>query len=446
VLNLGLRLDVFDNNSDVLIDPFALVPIVRAEVVPDRPTHIADDFAVYYNSEDQVVGYRDLDGHFFSVDGESAEARDILTLGDLRIPEGFGPVPSSAIFEDAAPQFVWMPRVGVSFPVTDKALFFAHYDVTSQRPSSRSFASLHDYYIAAQGFGFIGNTALLPQKTTEYEIGFRQRLGSRTAFMVSGFYKKIDNLIQYTQFDAFPNQYGTFESRDFGTVKGVQLEFDLRRTGGIAVNANYTIQFAEGTGSSPISAARGTNTGFIPDFIFPTDFDRRHSINAALDYRLGKGQGPTVAGKTMLEYFGLNLTGRFFSGLPYTSKEWPGLTVSGDLNAERMDWSNRVDLRINRQIPLSGRFTLDVFMWIQNLFDSYNVIAVYSTTGLAENDGWLVTREGENTLQTLENRICGSDCRGETIAVAETVYGYKQHSPWSYGIPRMTRFGIRANF
>ena len=36
---------------------------------------------------------------------------------------------SSNAFEDYTPQINVMPRIAFSFPISDEALFFAHYDV-----------------------------------------------------------------------------------------------------------------------------------------------------------------------------------------------------------------------------------------------------------------------------------------------------------------------------
>ena len=41
-------------------------------------------------------------------------------------------------FEDYKPELVFMPRISFSFPISDQAQFFAHYDVLTQRPPERS--------------------------------------------------------------------------------------------------------------------------------------------------------------------------------------------------------------------------------------------------------------------------------------------------------------------
>ena len=52
---------------------------------------------------------------------------------------------------------------------------------------------------------------------------------------------------------AWPRQYITYRNVDFGTVKGFTLGYDLRKTGNVWMRANYTMQFANGTGSDATS-------------------------------------------------------------------------------------------------------------------------------------------------------------------------------------------------
>ncbi|NNF03900.1 MAG: TonB-dependent receptor plug domain-containing protein, partial [Rhodothermales bacterium] len=80
VLNLGLRVDVFDNNTRVLYDEWHRLPVERAGDVGLASSSVGDDWAVYYN-QDTVEGYRDLDGQFYNANGEAVGAGDVLLTG-----------------------------------------------------------------------------------------------------------------------------------------------------------------------------------------------------------------------------------------------------------------------------------------------------------------------------------------------------------------------------
>ncbi len=443
VLNLGLRVDVFDNNSLVLKDRFALVPITRASEV-SAPSNIGGDYAVYFDGSRNIVGYRDLDGNFFDANGQQAKGSDINVAG---APEVKGPI-SSDVFKDYSPQTTWMPRIGVSFPVTDQALFFAHYDKTSERPYEYFHDGLEEYYLASEATQTVNNNGLEPTTTTEYELGFRQRVGARSAFTVSGFYKSIDNLIQLESIAfGFPNGYSFFGNNDFGTVRGVQFEFDLRRTNNVSFNANYTLQFANGTGSDGITttqiAWRGPADGSgFPNFLSPLDFDRRHSINLNVDYRLGKGEGPTVGGASILENFGFNIVANLRSGKPYTPLQGPNpifnsfiLAPKGSINGEYIDWSTLVNLRVDRKFDLGDNLSMTAFLWVQNLLNVDNTLNVFRATGLPGDDGWRQAADGRDYIRSRE-----------IPEVASFLYGVRVNDPTNYGIPRLTRLGLRVNF
>jgi outer membrane receptor protein involved in Fe transport len=66
---------------------------------------------------------------------------------------------------------------------------------------------------ALSGTGTINNNNLKPERTTKYELGFRQRVGERAALTISGFFQQIDNLIQQKyRRGAFPSDYITYET------------------------------------------------------------------------------------------------------------------------------------------------------------------------------------------------------------------------------------------
>ena len=433
ILNLGLRVDVWDNNRPIYKDKYARRPIVRAGDLGSTPAGIGSNYAVYF-SADEVVGYRDLDGNFYDPNGNPAGAGDILLNG---LPQLTDNIVSEDMFEDYEPQVTLMPRIGVSFPITDQALFFASYGVVSKRPSAG--AALLGCLAAS---ACSANNSLLPENTTKYELGFRQRLGARQALTISGFFHQINNLIQIRDIrGASPSTYSRYENVDFGTVQGLELDYDLRRTQGVQMRANYTLSFSQGTGSG------SRTTSYIvwidetpPNFISPLSFDQRHKINMTLDYSLGRGEGPTLVGTKLLQNFGFNVLFTAGSGFPYTGIQYP-LPVNaaraplpkGAINEDRMPWTNRVDLRVQRRFRLERGGTLTAFLWMQNIFDTVNVQNVYRYSGLADDDGFLATAGGVQFLDSAQ-------------PVSETLYRFRNRALGNFGRPRLTRLGVRFDF
>lgn len=455
VLQVGVRVDVFDNNSKVLFDRYSFVEIERAgDQGISLPGNIGSDYAVYFDeSSDEIRGYRDLDGNFYLPSGQEADATTDVTFNAApKIVGGGAATLSDGVFTDYEPQVTVQPRIGVTFPVTDQALFYASYDVVTQRPSERTYDTVQQYQQALEGGGLLNNPALEPERTAQYELGFRQRLGVRSAVQLSGFFRQIENKIQRRiVHNAFPGNYQTFENVDFGTVKGVEFEYDLRRTRGVQFNANYTLSFAKGTGADANSVGQITwrqeTSPFYPTFLSPLDFDQRHKFNATLDYRLGKGEGPQVGNAHPLENFGVNIVGTVGTGLPYTRRRdnSPLYTsfngfLEGALNEQTMPTTALVNLRVDRKFSL-GNADLTLFVWVQNLLDSDNVQNVYSTTGLADDDGFLALQEGIDAVNSIRSQ--GGD---QVAASFVDHYGFAARTPFNYGIPRQTRIGFRVNF
>ncbi len=453
VVQLGLRVDVFDNNTVVLRDLYAPTPIQRAGAL-DQSTlagSIEDDWAVYYNGT-SVVGFRDLDGTFYDTQGTQTTADQILTQqrGQVLSIDGA----RSSVFTEYSPQVSVMPRVGVSFPVTDRALFFASYNVVSQRPTEFAFAPLSAYEEVSGQDSRVANPNLEPERTTQYELGFRQRLTETSAISLSGFYRTQDNKISNrTLTGAFPT-YGSYLNADFTTTQGAELNFDLRRTNNLALTANYTLSFAQGTGSDANATSTITWRGtYFPQFISPADFDQRHTLNVTADYRFGSGEGPMIGGMRLLENFGVNVIGQFGSGQHYTGLlpntgfgVFDSFTTdaNGRINSGQLPATSRVDMRLDRSFNLGFQeSTLQAYLLVQNLLDTRNVLAVYRGTGLADQDGYASTVGGQSQLNTPGRLFNYQSYIGGPINV-----GGQQSSgaPLFYSQPRQIRLGLLLSF
>ena len=471
VLDLGLRVDVFDNNTLVLRDPYALVDLYRVEdlssdIVDDNgdvlveapgsiPGNIDGDFA-FYQDGGTVTGYRDLQGRFYDANGQQVEVSDDIDGSPLAQSSGL----SEGAFEDYDPALTVMPRIGVTFPITDRALFFASFNVTSQRPSENAFETIRRYSAVANSSGTLNNNNLRPETTTQYELGFRQRIGQQAALTLSGFYRTQRNKVTLRNLDdAFPAGYTTYTNLDFTTTKGVELAFDLRRTRNLAVNANYTLSFAEGTGSDAATAriiAWRSQTGVFPETLAPLAFDRRHNLNVSLDYRLGRDEGPTVGGIRPLAGFGFNLLGVLQSGSPYTELDQQALEspilqstnggAVGQVNSVYLGFTNRIDLKVDRAFNL-GPAAFRGYVWVQNLLNTDQVYSVYRDTGLPDNDGFLATNpDAVRALPTELERDAFRFLYSQYVASPVVLDGFGVSGGQLYGLPRRIRLGVTLDF
>lgn len=478
IFNVGIRVDRYDANQSVLKDKYSLFPTKTvAEVgdIPNKPSNIGDDFVVYVNDVTdpkvtQITGYRDGDV-WYNADGEEISDPAVLSASGVPNPWLVDPNKNNVYrdldgssFKDFEPQVNISPRISFSFPISDEALFFAHYDVLTQRPKGGNRMDLLSYLnFQNGGNNFVGapfnNPALQAEQTIDYELGFQQKLSNYSALKLSAFYREFRNQIQAMQVvGAYPGNYFSYENMDFGTVKGMTISFDLRRKGNVTMRASYTLQFADGTGSDAttslglVSSGEGNLRTLVP-----LSFDQRHAILVSADYRYGEGKsynGPVLFGKQILKNTGANLTLRSGSGTPYSRTSIISGTqfnqnintpLQGQMNSSRLPWTSTVDLKVDRTIDLKWgkgededkkEASMNVYVQVLNLLDAMNVIGVYSSTGNADDDGFLEAAQWQNYISSQIDEQSFRDLYWAKLA----------SNPNNYALPRRIRLGIQLNF
>ena len=239
----------------------------------------------------------------------------------------------------------------------------------------------------------------------------------------------------------------------------MELAFDLRRTRNLAINANYTLSFAEGTGSDSRTAsiiAWRSQTGVFPETLAPLAFDRRHNLNVSLDYRLGQDEGPMIGGVYPLAGFGFNLLGVLQSGSPYTQLDQQALEspilqstnggAVGQVNSVYLGFTNRIDLKVDRAFNL-GPADFRGYLWIQNLFDQDQIYGVYRDTGLADDDGFLATDpDAVRALPTELEREAFRFLYSQYVNSPVVQDGFGVSGGQFYGLPRRIRLGVTLDF
>ncbi|MBN2729252.1 MAG: carboxypeptidase regulatory-like domain-containing protein [Bacteroidales bacterium] len=469
IFNIGLRVDRFDANQSVLKDEFLFFEAKTVGEVAnlgEHPSNMGSDYVVYVDNAKaptQILGYRDGNVWYNAQGGEITDPSLISTSSGIApyLEDPSLLKPTSAAFKDYEPQITYMPRISFSFPISDEALFFAHYDVTSKRPTDGLRMNPSSYYfIQTQSTDFISNPALKPEKTVDYELGFQQLLSVRSALKFSAYYREMRDLVQTYRFvGAYPIDYYSYNNIDFGTVKGMTISYDLRRNANIWMKASYTLQFADGTGSSSTSGVNLVRTG-QPNLrtLNPLDFDRRHAFTLVFDYRYGQGtkyNGPTINRKQddgkvktipLLQNVGMNFTFTGGSGTPYSRSSnivsavlgGNSYQLQGMMNGSRLPWSFRIDAKLDKdiQVKLGKKDAyFNVYLEVLNVLNSKNILAVYRSTGNPDDDGYLAASEYQAGINAQVNP--------ETFRM---LYSYRIDSPYNYSLPRRIRLGVQFSF
>ena len=272
------------------------------------------------------------------------------------------------------------PRVGISYPITEKAKIYFNYGHFYQLPQYTNM-----YRRLGQETGTIGNPNLDYQKTVQYEFGVRYNLSGDYVLDISGFYKDIFGIIN-TQKVRFGFELYEFTNNDYGRTRGFEVQLDKKYGDYISGYVNYTYSFAYGKASSETSNYEAlVENREIPIQEFPLDWDVRHMITVNLDLRITKSDHPKLFGYSIPNDWGVNVLWQWNSGYPYTpGSDHPGLTLMpGErvlTNSLRLPSSSNVDIRFDKNFSL---FNIDYSfnLWIDNVFDNQNVSTVYANTG-----------------------------------------------------------------
>lgn len=411
--------------------------------------------AEFLKPAEPILGYLYLQDRFELQDlvlnlGVRMDYFDIKSyeLVNSEMPYAGGLDPNKFDFEDFVMKDVeikFSPRIGIGFPVTESTVFHAQYGTFFQTPELNDMYfgpfDWNQYITMSPQNSF--NGGLISEETTQYEVGFRQLLGQNSALNLTAFYKNTKSLVnvqmsqyQRTEGGEIINAIGP-QNADFGTIKGFALSFDVTRLSYFSASLQYTLSFADGTGSSTSSSQTAVFRNLDnlpPKVIAPLSFDQRHTAIAILDFYIPEGE----AG--MWELLNINAIFSFNSGRPYTPvDQWDilgdnGLVAdnTGYINSAYGPSSFRIDIKLEKGFPI-GNFYLTPYVWIENLLDADNIVGVWRSTGSAYTTGWLTDPAAQGTIQQ----------QGEGYVKD---YETLEKDPNNFGIPRLIKLGLKLNF
>ena len=331
IANLGLRLDMYDQNTDYYVDIFS--PLRNPNYDPSQPA----------TGDNQPY------------DPDLAEREETGLVAHVQ------------------------PRLGISFPISVSTVFHLNYGSFLQRPAFertlfRRIARASDVPVR------LGNPNLKPERTESYEVGIAQGLGEGFTLDVSGYYKDVKNLIELALFqDNSQREYETFLNRDYADIRGFRIGVNKRR-GIIRGSVRYNYSVATGKSSTPFDSPtklfeqppEGQEPIDLadPDDII-LDFDRTHNVVGTLSMVTPPGYGPRLGGFRPLEAFAISLRSNTRSGRPY-----------GPLNIRRAPMEYNTDLKITKTLPQVLGSSMQLYIEVFNLFNN----RIFSYNSVFRND------------------------------------------------------------
>jgi len=285
--------------------------------------------------------------------------REYIT--DITSPEGeVAQAPTRSYFS---------PRFGISYPISDVAAFRFGYGHYYQYPDFfKTFQGLNEQYPlyprpnVRSVVGAVATGDIQEEKTINYEFGVQLRLSSALSADVTGFYRKISNLIGTVVIEGYLStgdvttvqKFPAFDNVGSATVKGVEVSFSKRFSNYFSGFLNYTYAEALTTSSVLFSIPRDEAREY------PADWDQSHVASVGLSFEFPQA-------------WGFSLLGTIASGLPYTYTQFQP-------NAERAPWIGTFDIMAFKEFDVT-LVKLRLFAQVVNLFNRRNVWWVWPDSG-----------------------------------------------------------------
>jgi outer membrane receptor protein involved in Fe transport len=391
-------------------------------LVPTIPSPINQkgSIDIYSRSPRQYSGYVQDKMEFESMILNAGLRFDYFDANSVYAPDPFKPTEN---LTKAETKFTISPRLGISFPITDKGIIHFSYGHFYQLPPFR-FLYTNPEFESIAATPVYGNANLNPEKTVTYEVGLQQQMTDDVAFNITGFYKDVRDLLAIQQIRISSNSiYQKYVNKDYGNIKGITFSLTKRKSANDLFNASldYTFQVAEGNETSAdaffIDLQSGRQSEKIP---VPLDWDQAHTLNGVVSFGDGKS-------------WNLTLTASLSSGLPYSPRLYEQ-QIYLRANSARKPFYTNADLLFDKSFSFIDNTKVTLFLKVFNLFDTQNERFVYDDTGRA--------------IYSLEESKGGPQA---TNAISQKYPGIKSateyfNRPNYYSAPREVRVGVTFEF
>jgi outer membrane receptor protein involved in Fe transport len=368
------------------------------------------------------------------------------------------------------------PRIGVSFPLSERSQVFFNFGRYSQNPLYNNvYQNTGTGTVAGDSMGVCSETAVVPgtnqchpiifsefsntgllgnpnlliEKTTQYEIGYVTELGTNFSLQTTAYSKDQFGLTGTRRAgrDAFGNlkfdvgsTYGTSQynysvlvNQDFQTVRGFEVTLRRRLANFWSFNINYGFSQATTNASAPDQEfQRSVEEGDpVQNQEIRSQIDQPHTFNAQLQLRVGRDRpfGIGVLDK-VVQNSNASITMSAASGFTYTpTTTFAGTGANGQLqrNSGRAPGTMTLNMSLGKDFQISNvRYGLT--LRVSNLLDTKHCAQVFPSTGRCDYGS------------------VDQDRAATGNAVGETASSTYLDRPTFYRARRSINFGARMNF
>lgn len=307
---------------------------------------------------------------------------------------------SSALFGRRY-KFRLLPKLRISFPVSENNVLYFNYGHLSRLPHPRFvYAGLDPVYQNRSFLANLGNPDLNPEVTVSYEVGIKTQVTTNFAVTATAFYNdKFDYIV--SRRIVVKDQTGRFVEKnfninqDYARIRGFELTLNRRIQKWLSVSFSGAYQIATGkSNSAQESALQIKQTGSVSPTVEqylawdrPFDFKLMFIFKPDTNFHLGNYK---------LKNFRIFLISTYKSGLRYTPYHHNGYTDTGRPIYEEDEknpysklgtpWYN-TDLKITKDFTIRRKQLLSLSFEIRNLFNAKNAAIINPVTGEVYESG-----------------------------------------------------------
>ena len=155
----------------------------------------------------------------------------------------------SAATVSAEKQVELSPRIGISFPITDKTKFYFNYGHFRQMPQAQFLYRMQEksFTVDRSAITGLGNPNMPMPRTSAYEIGYERILTDEYLLQLSGYSRSVDNQVSFQSFVSDEMIYTIAMPNNYNDVRGLELTLSKVRGNWFKGFLNYTyMDFSSG--------------------------------------------------------------------------------------------------------------------------------------------------------------------------------------------------------
>lgn len=362
--------------------------------------------------------------------------------------------------------FIFSPRLGISFPVTENSKFYFNYGHFRSNPPYYTMY-LYRYRYDKNGVYEMANPNLEPPKTISYEMGFAYDVFDNIIVTASGYYKDVSGQtgdVNYINSSGTVD-YNQWQNNNYQDIEGLEINITKNDNTWITgwINFNYMLKKSGYTGRATISAVtidedlaglyQAEESRFLP----------KPTLNANISFRSPSSLFSNNVINSIFSDLRMTIFTKWSTGDYFTFDPLQKKTISNNLQ-----WPNyfMVDLRLSKTFDLMG-FATTLFVDISNIFNikvNWLYLGYAFRRDATDTGDFTEWKDAQNYFKSLRlpmynspefdqlrgqepgKYIAGNDKPGDLNSADKPYIDNPDYTYFIFGEPRDIWFGIKIDF